>query len=399
MRVLVACDLPDTSLDDLRTLGLEIDYQPQISPDQLPGAIRGAALLIAGRGRVTREAIAAGDALQMIVRRGVDIHNIDVDAASAEGVFVTHCPQAGAAAISELFLGNLLALDRQLLERADDLRSGRPQDEETISAMGLCGRTLGIVGQGPVLQQLASSARALGMRLLVWSPGLSSEAAADLGLDLCTHSGEVARGADAVAVYAPAERANELVLDHTFIDDLRPGALFVYVGTPGGLDAAALARAVRQRGVRAAIDVQTAGMQSEGVRFKADLLQLPGLIGTRFLWNRTRQAREATAMEVVQIVQRFLVAGDVINCVNLLERSAATWLLVLRLRDAPGVLAEILAAIRADGINAEEISNRVFHGARAAWCTVALDERPSSEALDAIAKLGGVLHWELRAMV
>ena len=72
---------------------------------------------------------------------------------------------------------------------------------------------------------------------------------------------------------------------------------------------------------------------------------------------------------------------------------------MLRVRDAVGVMASILEAIRADGINAEEISSRVFVGARAAWCTIALDERPSTEALEAIRALHDVLYLEIRAVV
>ena len=62
-------------------------------------------------------------------------------------------------------------------------------------------------------------------------------------------------------------------------------------------------------------------------------------------------------------------------------------------------MAAILEAVRADGINAEEISSRVFRGAKAAWCTIALDERPSTEALETIRALNDVLHLDLRAVV
>ena len=53
----------------------------------------------------------------------------------------------------------------------------------------------------------------------------------------------------------------------------------------------------------------------------------------------------------------------------------------------------------ADGRNAEEITSRVFLGATAAWCTIALDERPSTEALEAIRALDKVLYLEIRAVV
>ncbi|HPM24009.1 MAG TPA: hypothetical protein PLP66_08875, partial [Phycisphaerae bacterium] len=95
----------------------------------------------------------------------------------------------------------------------------------------------------------------------------------------------------------------------------------------------------------------------------------------------------------------FVVSGEVLNCLNLCDRSPATWQLVLRVRDQVGVMAAILDAIRADGINAQEMASRVFTGAKAAWCVIALEERPSTEALESIRALPDVLHLELRAVV
>ncbi|RMF71092.1 MAG: hypothetical protein D6744_18475, partial [Planctomycetota bacterium] len=176
MKALVACDLPESALEALGALGLNVDYQPNIPTEDIASAVRDASLLIVGRGRVSREVFSAGQSLQMVVRRGVDVHNIDVDAASAEGVFVTHCPQAGAAAIAELFFAQLLALDRGLVERAADLRGGRPQDEVTISARGLYGRTLAVLGEDPVASRVAHCAGALDMQVRMWSPDSSDEA-------------------------------------------------------------------------------------------------------------------------------------------------------------------------------------------------------------------------------
>jgi D-3-phosphoglycerate dehydrogenase len=129
------------------------------------------------------------------------------------------------------------------------------------------------------------------------------------------------------------------------------------------------------------------------------LCDIPGVIGTQQIGRRTAQAHWATAQEIVRIVRAFLVSGEVLNCVNLAERSPATWQLSLRVRDQVGVMAAVLSAVQADGINAEEITSRVFSGAKAAVCTIALDERPSMEALEAIRALTDVLHLELRAVV
>ncbi|MFH1747560.1 MAG: hypothetical protein ABIG44_11005, partial [Planctomycetota bacterium] len=155
----------------------------------------------------------------------------------------------------------------------------------------------------------------------------------------------------------------------------------------------------KQRGLRVALDVFGSQPTGDAGRFRCKLAGLPGVIGTQHLGPLTEQARHATAAEVVRIVESFLVSGDLVNCLNLMARSPATWQLVLRVRDAVGVMAAVLEAIRADGINAEEITSRVFTGARAAWCTISLDERPSTEALDAVRALDEVLYLELRAVV
>jgi D-3-phosphoglycerate dehydrogenase len=138
---------------------------------------------------------------------------------------------------------------------------------------------------------------------------------------------------------------------------------------------------------------------SDQARFRSRLCDLDAIITTPHIGPLTEQARWATAQEVVRIFRAFVVSGEVLNCLNLCEHSPATWQLVLRVRDQVGVMAAILEAVRADGINAEEISSRVFVGAKAAWCTIALDERPSTEALEAIRALDDVLHLELRAVV
>jgi hypothetical protein len=58
-----------------------------------------------------------------------------------------------------------------------------------------------------------------------------------------------------------------------------------------------------------------------------------------------------------------------------------------------------MEVVRADGINIEDITSRLFTGAQAAWCTIALDERPSNDALSAIRQTDGVLHLDIRALV
>jgi D-3-phosphoglycerate dehydrogenase len=398
MKILVACELPADALEQLRTLATELTYTPEASAAELRETLRNASLLIVGGTRVSPEAIVNAPSLQMIVHAGSGPGDIAIDEASNAGVFVTHCPGRHAAAMAELALGLIIALDRKIVENTVALREGRWNRSELSAAWGLAGRTLGILGYGSVGQLLARRARAFDMHVVAWSPRLTPEAAVENGVELCNWPRELARMSDFVTVHAVGS-ANEVLVDAQFVRNKRRGAGLVHLGHPGAIDEAAVALGVEELQLRVACDVHSSEPASDTGRIRCRLCELPGVIGTQRIGAQTEQARMAVATEVVHLVQAFVVSGEVHHCLNLAERSPATWQLVIRVRDQVGVMASILAAVRADGINAQEITSRVFTGAKAAWCNIALDERPSTEALEHIRSLPDVLHLELRAVV
>ena len=79
----------------------------------------------------------------------------------------------------------------------------------------------------------------------------------------------------------------------------------------------------------------------------------------------------------MRIVQSFKETGKVPNVVNLARQTPATHRLVVRHRDRPGVLAQVLEAIKAEHINVQEMENIVFEGAEAAVARINLDNAPS----------------------
>lgn len=400
MNILVTCELPEFALEQLRGLGSVVDYKPDLRPGKLRDVIAGVGVLVVDSRRVSPETIARGDMLQMIVRAGCGPGDVAVEEASAQGVFVTHCPMQHAIAVAELTFSLLLALDRRLPENTAAVREGRWLRGKFKDARGLSGRTLGILGYGQTGREVARRAAAFGMNVLAWCPTLTAETPREPGVTLCNWPRELARESDFVTVHVPEATQERIALvDAEFLESMRPGACLVHVGHPTAEEEAALAHAVTHRGLRVALDAYGSAPTAESARYRCPLADLPGTIVTQHMGPLTEQATHAIATEVVRIVRAFVVSGDIQNCLNLLERSPATWQLVLRARDAVGVMASILEAVRADGINVEEISSRVFLGARAAWCTVALDERPSNEALEAIRALDEVLYLELRAVV
>lgn len=398
MKILIACEMPEAAREQFRALALNVDYRPTVALPELRDALVDASVLVVGEIRVSPEALRRANALQLIVHAGPGPGDIAIDDASTQGVFVAHCPDQHAVAVAEHAFGLILALDRQIATHTTELRAGNWNRAAMGDARGLAGATLGLLGFGTAGRLLARRARAFDMRVLVWTPQLALSGAHERDIEFCNWPRELARQADMVVVLSVRDERGVLV-DADFVQALRDGSYLVHLGAPGAVDEAAVAQAVEQRGLRAAFDVFASEPGTGTGRFRWPFPDLPHVVATPHVGALTAQAQTATCAEVVRIVHDFMVTGEVHNCLNVCDRSPATWQLVLRVRDQVGVMASILEAVRADGVNAQEITSRVFSGAKAAWCTIALDERPSSEALESIRALSDVLHLELRAVV
>lgn len=399
MRILVACELPEAAISELRRLGSELLYLPTISASEVVQQLDGVGILVVGPTAVTPEAIQRGTSLQMIVIAGSGGRQVAVDEASAQGILVADCPGKDTIACVELALGLLIALDRQIVTNANTLRDGRWERSGFVNATGLAGQRLGILGPRDFYEALSARAKALCMYVSGWIPGDESDSYPELAAELVPWPRDIPRQCRMIVIHLPDSAMVDPIITPDFLECVQPGTLLVHVGELSVQGEQALAEAIEQKQLRVAIDVPPTEPTSITSRVKSPLLVHPTTIGMHHLTGATAEAREAIGQEVVRIINGFLVGGEVINAINIMERSPATWQLVMRLRDQVGVMAAVLDAIRADGINAEDILSRVFVGAKAAWCTISLDERPSTEALNAIRDLEDVLHLELRAVV
>jgi D-3-phosphoglycerate dehydrogenase len=171
-----------------------------------------------------------------------------------------------------------------------------------------------------------------------------------------------------------------------FFAAMRPGSFFVNTSRAEVVDQAALEKAVREKQIRAGLDV-FAGEPSGGSGSVDDpIFRLPGVIGTHHIGASTDQAQEAIAAETARIAREYKETGRAPNVVNLAHESPATHLLVVRHCDRVGVLAAVFDGIKKAGINVQETENVVFEGARAAVARIRLDQPPSAEVLESIRK-------------
>jgi D-3-phosphoglycerate dehydrogenase / 2-oxoglutarate reductase len=383
MKVLIADKFEQSGRDGLEAAGCDYSFQPDVKDDALVEAIRGYQpdVLVVRGTKVTEPMMDAGP-LKLIVRAGAGYNTIDVAAASRRGIYVSNCPGKNSVAVAELAFALILALDRRIADNVIALRAGQWNKKEFSKARGLYGRTLGLVGTGQIGQEVITRARAFGMPIIAWSRSLTPERAEALGVERVESPLDVARKADIVSVHVALNPATRGLLGADFFNAMRAGAYFINTARGEVVDQAALVNAMHERKLRVGLDVFANEPTSATAEFADEIAHEPNLYGTHHIGASTDQAQEAIAAETVRIIRTFKETGKVPNVVNLAARTPATHLLVVRHRDRPGVLAQVLGAIRAADINVQEMENIVFEGAEAAVARINLEAAPSSGTLE-----------------
>jgi D-3-phosphoglycerate dehydrogenase len=386
VNILVADKFEQSGLDGLKAAGCDVTYRPDLKDDALRDAIAasGAEVLIVRSTAVTAPMLDAG-ALALVVRAGAGYNTIDVAAASRRGIYVSNCPGKNAIAVAELALGLMLSLDRRIADNVADLRAGRWNKKEFAKARGIFGSTLGLIGFGNIGQEVAKRALACGMNVLVWSRRFADGASApDLPVSVLPSPEAIAEAADIVSVHLALGKETRGLLGETFFSRMKPGAMFINTARGEVVDYAALETAVRDRGIRAGLDVYPAEPAAAAGEFVTPLAALPGVYGTHHIGASTDQAQEAIAAETVRVVTAYMKTGRVPNVVNLARVSPASHMIVVRHRDRPGVLAHVFAHLRQAGLNVQETENIIFEGAEAAVAQINLDGAPATATLEAL---------------
>lgn len=379
MRVLIADKFEQSGRDALAGAGFEISYQPGVK-DLCKAVTEFRPDVLVVRSTAVTEPILAAGAIKLVVRAGAGYNTIDVPAASRRGIYVSNCPGKNSIAVAELAFGLILALDRKIPDNVASLRAGRWNKSEFSKARGLYGRTLGLIGLGQIGREMVRRAHGFGMNVVAWSRSLSAESAEELGVGWKISPIEAAAASDVVSVHIALNNQTRSLLGAGFFSAMKNGALFVNTARAEVVDQDALARAIREKEIRAALDVYANEPAGGAGEFSDPIAQ--DVYGTHHIGASTDQAQEAIAAETVRIIRTFKEKGKVPNVVNLAKSSPATCSLIVRHLDRPGVLASVLDAISGARINVQEMENIIFEGAEAAVAQINLESEPGSDLLE-----------------
>src|SRR4051812_29132923 len=204
LKIVVADDLPASALDLLRAeSGWEVDARSGRTPADLARDLIDAdALMVRSATKVTADLLAAAPRLRVIARAGTGVDNVDVDAASARGILVVNAPGANSISVAEHACALMLALARSVPAADRAMKDGKWEKKRFLGSE-LRGKTLGVAGLGRIGQEVASRARAFGMRVVAHDPFISKEIAEGMGVELLGLD-ELCAAADYLTLHLPS---------------------------------------------------------------------------------------------------------------------------------------------------------------------------------------------------
>jgi D-3-phosphoglycerate dehydrogenase / 2-oxoglutarate reductase len=399
MRLLIADKLHPRAIEELRSLPLEVVYEPELTRESLETRLQGVGVLIVRSTEVTAAAINNAKHLNLIVRAGASFNTIDVRAASMRGIYVANCPGKNASAVAELALGMMVALDRRIPDAVASLRAGRWERQEYSKAEGLQGKTLGVAGLGAIGREVAHRAKCFGLNVLAWSRSLTPTRATELGVGWVASLDELASKSHVLSLHLALVDRTRRIVNRRVLGLLPERAMLINTARADLVDNEALFAAAEQRGLRVALDVFPDEPRGSKTFASSEILKSypsGGLVyGTPHIAAATDQAQLAIATETVRVIRSFLLEGMVPNVVNVSSSSAARFQIVIRMMDKVGTFANVLNVLKRHGINIEEVTNTVFEGGVAACAKLRLLSRPTEACLAEIKAFDEVLHVDL----
>jgi len=167
----------------LQENGLQVTYEPEITPDQIKEKIgQFNIVIVRGRTKLTKELIEKADNCKIIARVGVGLDNIDQDAAKAKNIQVINAVEAAMTAVAELVLALMLSLARQIPRGDRAIRNGEWLKKE-LKGTELKGKYLGIIGCGNIGRRLGRLAKGLYMNIIGFDViPIDEEFSKDVGL-------------------------------------------------------------------------------------------------------------------------------------------------------------------------------------------------------------------------
>ncbi len=303
--VLIAEELSPATVD---ALGPDFEIRHCNGADRaelIPALADVDAILIRSATKVDAEALAAARRLKVVARAGVGLDNVDVRAATQNGVMVVNAPTSNIVSAAELAVALMLAAARHIAPAYTSLRDGEWK-RSRYTGVELYEKTVGIVGLGRIGVLVAQRLSAFGMKVIAYDPYVQAGRAAQMGVRLVSLD-ELFTEADFMSVHLPKTPETQGLIGEEQLAKAKPNLIIVNAARGGIVDEQALYAALKEGRVGGAgLDVFAKEPCTD-----SPLFELENVVATPHLGASTDEAQEKAGVAVARSV-RLALGGELV---------------------------------------------------------------------------------------
>ena len=311
-RVLVKEKIADAGVDLLRR-HFDVDVRTDMSEDELPGAIADYdAIVIRSATKMTSDVIERADRLKVIGRAGIGVDNVDVPAATKQGIIVANAPESNIIAAAEHTIAMMLAQARNIPQAHASLKSGK-WERSRFGGFEVYEKTLGILGFGRIGQLVAARARSFGMQILAFDPFVAAERYRELGAERAENPEALYANADIITIHLPKTPETINYVNSESLAQMKDGVRLINCARGELIDLDALDQALTSGKVAgASLDVFPDEPMTEHPIFAHE-----SVIVTPHLGASTTEAQDRAGVITAEQVVAALRGDLVSNAVNI----------------------------------------------------------------------------------
>ncbi len=316
-KVLISDKLSPQAVDVFKQRGVEADVKTGLKPEELMEIIgEYDGLAIRSATKVTADILKAAKNLRVVGRAGIGVDNVDIPAATAQGVVVMNTPFGNSVTTAEHTISLMMALARQIPQANASTHAGK-WEKSAFMGVELAGKTLGLIGAGNIGSIVADRAQGLKMQVIAYDPYLSQERAEEMNVEKVELDALLER-ADFITLHTPLTDTTKNIINKNTLAMCKKGVRIVNCARGGLVNEADIKEALESGHVAGlALDVYEEEPAKSNVLFG-----MPQVVCTPHLGASTTEAQENVAVQVAEQMADYLTKGAVTNALNIPSMSA-----------------------------------------------------------------------------
>lgn len=344
-RILLLESIHTVARDALLKQGFDVELlETSLADDELAQRLQGVnGLGIRSKTQLTAEVLDAAADLQVIGAFCIGTNQIDLEAATRNGIPAFNAPFSNTRSVAELVLAEVVLLSRGIGDRVREMHEGKWR-KTAKGAREVRGKTLGIVGYGHIGSQVGVLAESFGMQVIfhdiVTKLPMGNNQSVD-SLDELLHR------SDFVTLHVPATPQTHMMIGEAQLRQMKKGSALLNLSRGTVVDIPALAAALKEGHLGgAAVDVYPVEPKKNvSDDFESELRHCPNVVLTPHIGGSTLEAQENIGREVSTSVTKYLKTGATVGAVNFpqleLPPSPDTHRVINIHQNVPGVLRDI----------------------------------------------------------